>query len=100
MTSAAWLVMSMNGGWYFTRSSISASSPFTSPPRIGGMISKLISGSFAFAKGSVHFMDGRRVSAGPGGVNPQDPHHPGPLLPASPPPAGEEGEQQEPGGVE
>ena len=47
--------MSMNGGRNSTRSSISASRPLTSPPRSGGMISKLISGSLARARCSVTF---------------------------------------------
>src|SRR5262245_22872589 len=66
MTSAAWLVMSMNGGLYLMRSSIRASRPLASPPRRGGMISKLISGCLAFARCSMTFMVPADRSVQPG----------------------------------
>src|SRR5262245_42163035 len=58
MTSAAWLVMSMNGGRYFERSSISVRRPLTLPPRRGGMISKLMKGPAARSRCSMTFMRG------------------------------------------
>src|SRR5579864_228306 len=58
--------MSMNGGWYLTRSSIRTSSEWTSPPRSGGMISKLMSGRWDCARWSMTFMDRNRRGPGPG----------------------------------
>src|SRR5579863_4424418 len=49
--------MSMNGGLKRTKSSISPSKALTSPPRSGGMISKLMSGREARSRCSVTFMN-------------------------------------------
>src|SRR5947208_12217519 len=53
--------MSMNGGLYLTRSSIRARRPLTSPPRRGGMISKLMSGRSARSRCSVTFIGRQRT---------------------------------------
>src|SRR5258708_6289048 len=68
MTSAAWLVISMNGGGDFTRASIKPSRPLTSPPRIGGGCSQSITGCFAVCRGcGAFFSRGGGVEGGGGG---------------------------------
>ena len=70
MTCDPWLVMSMNGGAYFDRSSIKSISGLTLPPRKGGMISKLIGGSDAFSRCSTTLiaqLDGHEVRTLPHG---------------------------------